>query len=223
MNDLNSTKLSGALYLPTKKSNFWECIEESSLIEEVNKITSGWYSFEVTPLTSWEKNKDLTDNTTPLYKFWVRKGGEGRLLIVSTKNDYVSRLLEEFKLTSWFNNTPTVNIEGLLNDLMRQPRITDYSLGAIYARINGYGQDLRTIILYGDDIASASLFELKISPYSTPYRLVLRKNRWKEVINISEKAEIAFNYRNMESLAELDEALKVIAKDLGHLEWSDET
>ena len=230
MNENSFLQLSGALYYPPKRSDFWEKISSYPDAHEFEKLSPGWIRFVVSPRVAWNENIEVDEKVGrerekgPSYQFYVRRGKKGRILLVSTKSDWITKLLNEIGCDSWINSTPTVDIPKLMNDLVARPRkIQEYSVGAVYAKVHGYGQSLRTIILYGDDVASASLFEKDILPKAKPYRLALRKNKWRQVISIGDKADVAFPYRDTNSLKDVDDVIKVIGIERGHLDWETES
>lgn len=225
MIDNDYLQLSGSLFYPPKSRNFWDCIRTFDAAHDFQELLPGWIRFYVTPDESWSATHNRSEDieNTDRITYFVRKGNKGRILLVSTRNELVVQLLHKIDCSNWINSTPTVKIGSLLNDLIARPRkIDNYSIGAIYAKVEGYGQSLRTIILYGDDIASTPFFEEKVLPNTLPYRITLRKNRWREVMSIGEKADIYFPYRNTDSLKEIDDLVKVIGLTHGHLDWETE-
>jgi len=217
-------KLSGYLFYPEKRSNFWGNLESSGRMQNLQELLPGWFKFGFSPQESWTPEvEDLisqhgNSNAHSTFPFWVRKGEAGRLLLVSQSKDWVSELLRDLGIEGWLNNTPTVNVVGLMADLMAKPRNTDYALSTVWARVEGFGQHLNTIIMYGRDIPSAALFDQHISKYIVPYRLTLR-DKGHEILSIGDKADVSFPFTGAISMRDIDRALRVIGKELGRLDW----
>jgi hypothetical protein len=212
--------LSGALYYPTSEIEFIDAIKNhTDILSEPVEIQTDWYHFEATPTTPW---LDVTEaeNSKPKYEYFFRSGSHGRFLLVSQKKQLVDILFSKIGVQRLINNTPFVDIPGLVEDLMETPRIAPYSLGGIWARVEGQGQTFRTIVLYGNDLASSSLFRNDVKPMISPYRITLRKNNLVETLNIGSRGELSFPFTSTETLGEIDHVLRVISKQLNRLDWT---
>lgn len=220
-NESEFKKLSGALYSPPSKDYFWDNLERiSNITTNYHKIVSGWVSFIVRPSKSWSKSEESL-NLDNSHEFWVRRGEKNHVLILSTKSELVDELITNLGF-SWKNRTASVDVPALMLDLLKSPRITEFSIGSVVTRIDGHGGSMRTMIIYGNDLASASTFTEHIVPVSDPYRIMLRKKGGSEILSISDKGEVTVDiYTNSLklNLREIDNAIREINR-LGHLSWS---
>ncbi|MEW8353504.1 MAG: hypothetical protein AB2665_06865 [Candidatus Thiodiazotropha sp.] len=220
MNALQLNNLSGALYYPTSGVSFPSAIlEHPYLISDITNIYADWHSFRVTPPLPWIEPNEA-GVIKPNYQYLFRNGSHGRFLLVAEKKILVDKLFSHINLRKLINNTPFVDVPGLVGDLMKTPRMTPYSLGAIWARVEGQGQAFRTIVLYGNDLASSSLFRNDVEPKISPYRITLRKNKLTETLTIGTRGELNFPLADITGLDEVDAALRVIGKQLDRLDWT---
>ncbi|MCG7906918.1 MAG: hypothetical protein JAY95_10345 [Candidatus Thiodiazotropha taylori] len=220
MNSMTHSNLSGALFYSIKQIDFWDVISDAKhLLSPIKKQIPGWYHFVASPEEHWLED-DYSEQIRPSYDFWIREGRLGRFLLVSTKKQLVEILFSNLGLDKWINNTPYIDAPGLVSDLMKTPRTTPYSLGVIWARVEGQGQSLRTIALYGNDLGSSNLFRDELEPMISPYRLTLRKHQITEIITIGSRGEISFPFQSIETFIDIDDALRVISHDLRRLDWT---
>jgi hypothetical protein len=151
------------------------------------------------------------------YHFLVRESG-ARFLLVSAHAELV------FSLLGYLGRrervlTPSVDVPRITMDLVKKPG--GYCLGAVFARVDGYGQSIRSVALYGNDLGEAQLFS-DLLPHLVPYRVHLRDVRTGlEVLSIGSKGEVAFFYRGSFSLRSVDMALGFLNRQ-GYLSWSSE-
>jgi hypothetical protein len=112
--------------------------------------------------------------------------------------------------------SPLVNIPAITRDLAKRPGT--FCMGALHARVEGYGNSLRSLALYGNDLAESKLF-FELLPQITPFRVHLRDVRLGyEVLSIGSKGEVGFFYRAYESLKDVDRALTYLTQG-GYLSW----
>lgn len=212
--------LSGALYLPSPEGDLLSIIACRKSIELcTDGLINGWESFKFTSNVPWDDEQFLENQLSFKYQFWLRRGRDNRILLVATKIIFIKELFKALDLDDWFENTPNVNIIGLIEDFGNHQKNYDYSIGAMWARVEGLSPALKTIVLYGNDVTSTSLYKNNLSSIAQPYRIAIKQNRWKEVITIGEKGFISFPYRGASSLHEVDHILKIIGSDLNHLDW----
>jgi hypothetical protein len=99
---------------------------------------------------------------------------------------------------------PAVDIPRLVTDLIDTRA---FAMGAIHARVEGPGQQLRTMSLYGSDVADSNLL-IELLPKLTPYRVNLRRKAGgKELFSVGSRGEASFNYHGKASLEDVDEVL----------------
>jgi hypothetical protein len=151
---------------------------------------------------------ELTDEDNYEYPFLLRESGT-HFLLASVHNELVEYIVNKIggKILTY---TPTVNVPSITNDLAKKPGI--FCIGALYAKVEGSGNSLRSIALYGFDIAESKLF-IDLLPKITPFRIQLRDIRMGiEILSIGTKGEVVFFYRNDHSLRDVDRGLSYLNK-----------
>jgi len=112
---------------------------------------------------------------------------------------------------------PRVHIEKLVTNLAEKPD-DRFLMGAVFARIEGFGNSLRTISLWGADVADAEMFH-RIRHNLAPYRVELRDvATGTQLLSISSRGEVVFIYDGPRALDAVDQTLKTLSKD-GYVEW----
>jgi hypothetical protein len=150
------------------------------------------------------------------YYYLLRRSGH-RFLLVSSHVDLVKKLVDLLGLRDRIFS-PSVKIAQLVNDLVAQP--CEYCMSALYANVNGYGQALDSISLYGADLADAELFT-GLLPQLLPYRVTLRDVKTKhEMLSAGSMGQIGFHYNGGRSLRSVDETLAFLSKH-NYLKWGD--
>lgn len=156
----------------------------------------------------------LADRGPYTYPFLLRSSGP-RFLLLGPE----STLPEHFlvKVGLWRNVLrPSIRVPELVQAVTAHPG--PYSLSAVFARTDAYGHSLRTVMLYGSDLANAKLFRNILGELS-PFRATLRDVRTRhEVITVGSRGEIAFHYSGPNTLAKVDEALTYISEGK-HMRW----
>ncbi len=216
---MSTASRSGSLFFQGKRSDFWRAVSESRVIRELRGVIPGWTEFTARPTRPWlpsEVELNLP-GFTPKYRFWARKGSNRRFLLLSTSSKLVDRLLIELMLHNQVLS-PIVDVQRLVSHLAISPRTTAYSLGAVWAKIEGHGQSFRRVALFGDDLAAADTFTRELLPKISPFRVALRRPSGNEVLSIGSRGEVSFTYTNLSSYREVDEALRKIG-ELGFLDW----
>lgn len=151
------------------------------------------------------------------YDFLFRPGRANRFLLVSSHDVNVTF----FERTALMNQVsrPEIDISRLVQELATQPG--KYSMGAVFARIEGQGQALRSSAFYGADLGESELFRRLLSEVN-PFRVALRDVvKRTEIISIGSRGEIAFTYSSQVSLVDADSALRFLS-DRGYLAWDTE-
>ncbi len=150
------------------------------------------------------------------YDYLLRTSGQ-HFLLVSSHADLVTALIDVIGIRHKVS-TPRVNVRQLVEDLVKQPQ--HYSLSGVYARVDGFGQSLRSMSLFGADLGEAQLFS-SILPHLAPHRANLRDLRLRqEAVSISSKGELGFHYGGARSLRRTDSVLSFLASG-GYLKWGD--
>lgn len=149
------------------------------------------------------------------YPFLLRESGDHALLLSSH-----SILVEHFFAVSELKArlfSPAVDVSNLVRSLADAP--SQYAMSAVLARVEGYGQALRSISLYGSDVGDAKLFR-DMLPGLQPYRVTLRKiESGQEALSVGSRGEIGFRFAGRRSLVEVDAALRFLAAG-NHIQWT---
>jgi hypothetical protein len=112
---------------------------------------------------------------------------------------------------------PAVDIPRLVEDLVARP--VEYLMSAIHARVEGEGQSLRTLALYGSDVGDAQILT-NLLPALQAYRVTLRRiDTGKEALSIGSRGEASFLYRGRASLRGVDTVLRFLAENR-YIDWS---
>ncbi|WP_446809705.1 hypothetical protein ACH50O_21020 [Methylomonas sp. 2BW1-5-20] len=184
----------------------WEIIP--NIAKNANESV-GWCSYLLTTEKALVGEHEETNEQGKFaYRFLVRQSDFRFLLACTAKEvlEYVTRIADlENRVTP-----PTINIAALVEMLVDRPK--NYTLSTVYARIDGFGQAFRSISMYGSDLADAKLFR-DIAPQIAPYRVTLRDQIYRDdVLTISSRGEVSFVHRGPQSLRQVDEALRFLAK-----------
>jgi hypothetical protein len=142
---------------------------------------------------------------------------EERFLLASTHSDVVQQFVTRNRLARLIER-PMIDVAGLVRESVF-PATEDsasgaspYKMGALYASVDGFGRSVRTISLFGDDLASAGVVR-DVLKYLNPFRVALRDVRSEqEVLSISTQGEINFYYRGAASLEGVDKALAYVRR-----------
>ena len=195
--------------------NVLEIIKSEDNVAEVTSHESGWYSFYLiseTPLVD-----DDYDKLPPYkYSYVIRTSKSSkRFLLVSTHEALNGIFLDKVNLKGAISSVK-IHVSDLVSTLSESPDI--YCLGVVFAKVDGYGRSLRSVSLYGNDLAQAKLFR-DILPKLVAYRTHLKEVRsGKEILQVGSKGEIGFFLRDLNSLHEVDRAIRFL-NEKGFLLW----
>ncbi len=159
-------------------------------------------------------NDEQPDTTCYVYNYLLRESGD-RFLVLSSRWELIEPLIQTVGKREVLVS-PLVDIPRLTTEIAKKPG--RYALAAVYAKVDGFGQALRSVALYGSDLGEAKLF-IDLLPQIVPYRVHLRDVRSAlEVLSIGSRGEVAFFYRNIQSLRDADAALGFL-RHSGYLTW----
>jgi len=166
-----------------------------------------WHSKE--PLFDEPRGGDYT------YDFLFRQGREGYVL-ASTAAELVTKL-HDVVAPGHYPVVPLVRVHEMTRQLFEKPE--EYSVTALHARINGYGRNLRSVSLYGDDLGEAALVR-QVFETSVVTRVQLRQLRQRrDVLSIGKNGGIYFSFDRVECLRDVDMCLRFISSR-GYILWS---
>jgi len=182
-------KATGALYAPVTPagtpSGWWQGI--AGLVAQETEV-SGWTKLTLTSGTPLAGEVlGLPEYT---YHFLHRQSG-GRFLLVSSHTGLDEKLIAATggRVSA---TRPTVDIPKLVKELTSTPG--RFVMSALWARVEGFGQALRAMSLYGNDLATSALF-VGLLPQLVPHRLQLRDVATRvEIVSIASRGEVGFTY-----------------------------
>lgn len=161
---------------------------------------------------SGELLANATERNTFTYPFMARVNSRnGTIIIVSTLYSITDAVVDQFN----FLNTPNlqrkvVDVHKVSQALLDEKRSRDYSITYFLADVPGYGSNLRSITLYGNDIAEADFLrgerrnfsarKIGVRPFDGPFEAA-RFNNYGMVQFRSENIDIfedflRYAYRN---------------------------
>jgi hypothetical protein len=176
----------------------------------------GWTHLTFTSRMPLEKDirRDLPEYQ---YDFLLRPGRGSRFLLVAN-HDVAATLLDRAAIASQVYR-PEIDVGRLVAELASKPG--KYSMGAVFARIEGQGQALRSSSLYGGDLGESELFRrllTEIMPFRVTLRDVVKRT---EVFSIASRGEVAFTYSSAQSLHDVDSGLRFLS-EREYLSWDSE-
>lgn len=178
----------------------------------------GWIAMALTSQEPLLKETLPTIDDHFVYYYLCRAGHTDRFLLLSTDPELVSTLLVRAGVSNEFSS-PRIDTATLARTLVEKP--ARYAMSAVWGRIDGYGNSLRTAAFYGHDLGEALLF-VQLLPHLSAYRVALRDTtRRTEVLSAGSKGEIYFRYEGISSLRDADRALKFLSTR-GFLAWNSE-
>jgi len=204
MSRLDNQTLTGLLFSwREKQSHLWPATARI----RTHPLTLGWEILTVVterPLLP-EDDPTATDFS---YEYLYRSHGPHAILVSHT-----SRLMD-FILTdhrlSIIIRRPRVAVGRLVSELAQKPHGV-YTLSKVYARVEGHGDKLRAISLYGDDLVETELLN-NILPQLQPHRVELRDiERGINSLCVGIRGEIDFYYGGSTSLHAMLETLSFLS------------
>ena len=141
--------------------------------------------------------------------FLVRQGGGRRFLLLGQEHAAVSALLKHIGI-DWRVFSPPIDVHRVAGEMINVP--AEYALGAVWARVDGYGYSLRTMGFFGSDLAEAGLFR-ELLPKLTCYQVRLRDvRRGAEVLLVGNRGDIGLHYRGQQSLTDADNVMRFLSR-----------
>jgi len=146
------------------------------------------------------------------YRLFLRKSG-GRLVAVSSRRKIVDHFMQENLATFFCEEIHAlpVNVDGVVRQLVAEP--LRYGLTYCHARVPGYGESLRAISFYGEDLSEAKLFRDHLEAL-TFFTCGLREVKTKtgkrsgtEVVRLSNDGGISFFFGGVAGLKKVERAL----------------
>jgi hypothetical protein len=148
------------------------------------------------------------------YYFLIRPSGP-RFLLVSSHTGLDEQLIVRSK-GKIAAIRPTIDIPKLVKELTDVPG--RYVMGALYARVEGFGQTLRSMSLYGTDLAASSLFT-EILPMLVSHRVVLKDISTRmDTLSVASRGEVSFQYSGLRSLRAVEQTLSFLSNH-HYIEW----
>lgn len=118
--------------------------------------------------------------------------------------------------------SPAVHVEDIVTLFMEPGEAPPppYLLSNIFAKVEGYGQSLRTVAFWGADLGDAThFFNEHIRKKTTAFRIEIRDvETGHPVMSMGSRGEVNFTYAGVESLKDLMKAIKFFA-DHKMIQW----
>lgn len=157
------------------------------------------------------------------YPFLVRAAGD-RYIVVSREAALVEQLLERGGVGGHVDS-PRVQVDKAARELVFPTKSTTtltagrrYTIGAVYGAVEGYARALRSVSLFGDDLAEAELFQYALNQIIVT-RIGLRDPTVdKELLSISSTGAVDFHFRGVQHLNAIDQ-LTTFMRTSGYIEW----
>lgn len=191
-------------------------------IESATEAPRGWITITIKsekPLMGEAEvhlMKEGEEHLPYYYHFLFRRSASADRFLLLTANLELINFFVEWIGWQTLITTASIKIQDLVNDITAKP--AHYCLGAVQARVDGYGRSLKAMSLYGMDLADAQLFR-DILPKLVPHYVHLHDVRTgSEIIRVGNQGKIKFSYHGKESLLEVDKALLYLSKH-GYLQW----
>lgn len=209
---------SGSLYLRRRLSGAANPSIDWSGVRDLEVSPAPVQGWTAMTLASKEplNNEILQDNTQLFfYHFLLRQGQGDRFLLVANVPELSEVLLQRLGARKYLT-TPKIDTAGLTRMLASKPG--RYSMSAVYADINGYGNALRSASFFGQDLADALAF-VQLLPRLSAFRVSLRDITHRiDVISVGARGQVSFPYKDAGSLRNVDQALLFLTQR-GFLDW----
>ena len=157
------------------------------------------------------------------YPFLLR-AAEDRYILVSREMALVDQLLEQGGVGGHVDS-PRIQVDKAARELIF-PSTADtatatgrkYTIGAVYATVEGYARALRSVSFFGDDLAEAELFRYALKQIVVT-RIGLRDPKIdKELLSVSSSGAVDFHFRGAAQLNAID-GLTSFMRGSGYIEW----
>jgi hypothetical protein len=149
---------------------------------------------------------------------------DDRFLLLAHHAEIVESYISRARLRSLVAS-PVVDVSQIVGDFVSPPSDSDlrdsaYRLGSIFANVDGFGGNLKSASLYGDDLAAAGLFRSAL-PNLAIHRVGLKDARsGRDAVSVGIQGEVAFYYHDSASLRKSDRALAFLRRH-GYIHWDD--
>ena len=133
-------------------------------------------------------------------------------ILVSTSSDVVDAFVRRLDIERMFVR-PSVDVARIVTDVYTG-RHSYYALSRAFGWIEGQGDALRSISLYGEDVTNCNLFEKILDSLSPHYVQLHELSFGISVLSIGTRGQISFQNRGPESL-------ELVLESLGFLSGKD--
>ncbi|MBX3599980.1 MAG: hypothetical protein KF863_05120 [Rubrivivax sp.] len=180
-----------------------------------------WYSFQWRSKAIVRTDHSGPTASIPDYPFILRQSSD-RFIVMSSHAMVVQAFFRQTRLDA-VTEFPRVNVGSIVDNLTEAGADgREYRMGLLFGSLEGYGRSLRTIGLWGDDIADAKFFH-DIRNRIGPFRISLRDTKVdREIASIGSQGEVSLYYRGLSHLDQTDRLLKYLT-GLSAISWSSST
>ena len=167
-----------------------------------------WYTFTWQALSS----SGLPEPDSERHTFLLRPSDD-RFMLLASHNSAVEAFLRRSRIESLIEY-PRIDIPVVVRTLAEgeDERGREYKMGAVFGTVEGQGRPLRTMALWGDDLAGAGIFS-DLLALITPYRVSFRDYRSeREVASVGSQGEVSLYFRGVLHLDQTDRLFRYLSK-----------
>jgi hypothetical protein len=151
-------------------------------------------------------------------------GSVEKIVLLALHDEFVEWLLDAGGVIGR-TIPPRIHVDRLARDLVApSTAVTEkiggrpYLMGAVWAAIEGNGDALRSVVLYGNDLADARLFQQLLKRINV-HRVGVRHLTGKEILGISGVGQVSLqSHRGLRHLQMIDELLTFL-EGSGYIDW----
>lgn len=204
--------LQGGIFLAHKEWKRPEDLLQGSNIKLEGPIedSGGWSRFTYRSERPLKREKDLPASGYYQYAVLARLG-VGKIALLSEGNNIVRLILkrEIIKESAFRTKQVRMDVARLVDDICEAPG--EYALNRVDAMVVSFGQALRVVSFYGEDVGEARLFRDN-RQHLQCYGCGLRRSGGKgDVCRLTARGVISFRYDSRASLIAVNQALHYLS------------
>ena len=192
--------------------SFRRTIYAVSREEGSGHLRTQWEEYEFHSETSFLDEESLGEKGPFIYKLVCRRAGPQLLAMARDKRIIDYLWLNDLReaVGSRLSRIP-IKVDDLVKLVARSPG--KYVLSSVYARVPAYGEFLRAVSFFGDDIAEAPVFRENLSLwtcYSCGVRNVVGGS---EIVRLGTEGNVNFLFSGHQSAKRVDEVLGFVSEN----------
>ena len=173
---------------------------------------SKWEKFSYKSDKPCRGEAELGINPPYTYRLVMRRSGP-RILIMSSNRRIVEHLLDTELRDGFVPNFKSVRIgvTGLVRAIVKKPEV--YVLTFVHARVPAFGDSLKSISFYGDDLAEATLFRDHIYLMDIRTCGLRYATEHPELVRLSSDGGISFRLTHPNKVLKVEKAIGFLRKE----------